>query len=116
MKLDDAISSHLSWKIKLHQFLDGQGEKLDSRNVQRDDVCALGQWLHGVGKAHANRAEFTNLLKEHAQFHRTAADVVRAIELGGRDRAKALLAPAGQFEQASESTVSAIVRLKRVVK
>lgn len=116
MKLDDAIAAHVGWKLRLRQFADGQGEKLESAIVRLDDRCPLGQWLHGEGKTLAAHAEFKTVVASHAAFHRCAADVVRAVEGGSRAKAETLLAPAGAFDKASQETVSALVRLKRVVK
>lgn len=116
MKLDDAIAAHSAWKLRLRQFVDGRGDKLDSKVVGRDDACPLGQWLHGDGRAHATRPEFERLVKEHAQFHKTAGDVVRAVEMGSKARAEALLASRGAFDLSSQATVDAILGLKRVAK
>ena len=116
MKLEDAIAAHSAWKLRLRQFVDGRGDKLESKTVARDDACALGQWLHGDGQCHAARPEFAKLLKEHAQFHKTAGDVVRAIEMGNKSRAESLLASRGPFDLSSQATVDAILGLKRAAR
>lgn len=46
------------------------GEKLVVAIICRDDCCALGEWLHGVGQTlYGTRFEFQNLLDKHKNFH-----------------------------------------------
>jgi len=115
MKLDDAITAHTRWKLRLQLFVEGAGDKLDSKVVCRDDKCELGAWIYGEGKSLAARPEFAAVQKVHATFHRCAGDVVRAIEVGDRAKADRLLATDGPFDVASKETVVAIVRLKRAL-
>lgn len=116
MKLEDAIAAHAEWKLRLRKYVDGtSAEQLVAATICRDDQCALGKWMHGDGRRLASVAEFVEARAAHADFHRHAGDVVRAVDAGDRPRATGLLAPSGAFEKASLSVASCLVRLRRAL-
>lgn len=115
MDFDEAIVSHLKWKIHLRNFLDGRGEKLDKDVVAKDDACELGQWIYDEGKQFAETTPYRELVKKHAQFHRQAAEVVRKAESGDREGAESLLETGREFSAASKDIVSAIMQLEQEV-
>jgi hypothetical protein len=71
------VEAHRDWKTRLQAFLRGQGDSLEADKVSRDDACKLGEWLYGPGQKYAGRAEFDDLVREHAGFHKSAGEVVR---------------------------------------
>lgn len=115
MDFDEAIVSHLKWKIHLRNFLDGRGEKLDSAAVAKDDGCELGQWIYGEGKLFADTAPYQDLVRKHAQFHLRAAEVVQKAEVGDKRGAETLLATGREFSSASKDIVGAIMQLEMEV-
>lgn len=53
---------------------------------------ALGRWIYGEGKACCGQlAEYEPFRKRHAEFHRTAAQVVTRIQAGDKDGASRIL-------------------------
>jgi hypothetical protein len=40
------IKSHLEWRRRLEEYVDGRGEILEVSKVVADDVCVLGKWLY----------------------------------------------------------------------
>lgn len=112
MDFDEAIVSHLKWKIHLRNFLDGRGEKLDSAEVAKEDVCELGQWIYGEGKQFADTVPYQELVRKHAQFHLRAAEVVHKAETGDKRGAETLLATGREFSTASKDIVGAIMQLE----
>lgn len=115
MDFDEAIVSHLKWKIHLRNFLDGRGEKLDSTVVAKEDACELGQWIYGDGKQFADTTPYQELLKKHVQFHLRAAEVVQKMEAGDKQGAENLLATGREFSTASKEIVGAIMQLEQEV-
>ncbi|MBA4503300.1 CZB domain-containing protein [Marinobacterium marinum] len=73
-----AIEAHQRWKIRLNDVIAGRSqEDLDPAVVARDDCCALGKWIHGVGgDQFATQPEFAELKRRHAHFHVCAGHVL----------------------------------------
>ncbi|MFN3964196.1 MAG: methyl-accepting chemotaxis protein [Silanimonas lenta] len=108
------VKAHQAWKARLRSLLDGRSEEnLDPATVEKDHVCALGQWLYGKGASTQHLPAYGVLRERHAHFHRCAAGVVRAHLAGRKAEAEALLE--GQFAEASETTIAAIGELRRAV-
>lgn len=104
-----ATQAHLRWKTALREFVEGRGRQdLTAAEVVRDDQCALGQWVNGVGRErYGSRPAFGVVRERHAYVHRCGADVV-AVALGG-DRGLALqMLEEGEFARVSEELVAAL--------
>jgi methyl-accepting chemotaxis protein len=110
---DQAVEAHRAWKVKLRSAIANR-EQLDSDTICRDDRCPLGRWLHGPGGAQwGARPAFVKLVDEHAEFHRAAGEVAATINRGAYDDAERLLGSGSRFAEASNRTVTAILRVKR---
>ena len=119
MDFDAAMQAHASWKIKLTGYATGiSHETLDPVATARDNVCALGQWLHGAGKATlAGHAEYRDLVAAHAEFHRQAAALVRMIDAGHADQARAQLEnPKSPYREQSTKVIGLLMKLKAMMK
>jgi inorganic pyrophosphatase len=115
MNFDEAITAHSQWRIRLQGFIAGTSqENLDPKIVAVDNKCVLGQWIHGEAKQYAQMPEYVLLIKEHANFHQRAANVLRLVEAGKREEAKAEVG-AGEFFKASIQTINAIRHLRKKV-
>jgi methyl-accepting chemotaxis protein len=90
------------------------GEAPDPSAVRSDCNCALGKWLYGEGKAHANLREYGAVLREHKTFHEAAASVVELIIGGKRKEASAEILN-GAFRKQSKVVVVALVNLRRAL-
>ncbi|WP_240095603.1 CZB domain-containing protein [Thermomonas flagellata] len=79
-----ALDAHAAWKQRLQDVMDGKQAPPEVHQVARDDLCALGQWLHGEGRAKFGGSdEYRTLLKTHAEFHLCVGDALSA-HLDGR--------------------------------
>ncbi|MCK9200573.1 MAG: CZB domain-containing protein [Gallionella sp.] len=115
MNFDDAVAAHIKWKVRLNQFIDGTStEQLKSDTVCKDNLCDLGKWIYGDGAKFNKLPHYKDLVTKHANFHRSAADVIKKVEGGDKPGAKSLLA--GPFTLASKDTVAAIMELKKEAK
>ncbi|MFO0556102.1 MAG: CZB domain-containing protein [Polyangiaceae bacterium] len=115
MFLDDAIKTHVGWKLRLTAFLQKPDDSVNEAEVRADDKCPLGQWIRGDGAKHKSLAEFSALQAEHARFHKAAAEVVKRARSGARVSAEVSLGSESEFSKASTAIVSAITALKRKV-
>lgn len=115
MNFDEAITAHSQWKIRLQGLVAGTNrETLDPEVVGVDNRCALGQWIHGEAKQYSALPEYADLVKEHAAFHRSAAEVLKVVAAGQGEQARALI-DTGSFHQASIRTINAIRHLRKRV-
>jgi hypothetical protein len=107
----DALRLHWEWRIQLRLFVSGHGGPFDTSTVGRDDACDLGIWIRGEGARHAAMPSLAHLESAHAAFHEAAAEIVKRVNDGDRDGARALIEPGTRFDHASNATVLAILRL-----
>ena len=86
------INSHVMWKQRLLEHMEGKSqEKLDPAIIRRDDLCELGKWLYTDGQAYEQTEHFTLVKDNHAHFHAFAAKVVELIDAGDHSAARNLL-------------------------
>jgi methyl-accepting chemotaxis protein len=110
---DQAIEAHRAWKVKLRSAM-SKHEQLDAASICRDDRCPLGQWLHGAGgQRWGTHPAFTQLIARHAEFHKAAGEVARAVNQGAYAQAEQLLGSGSHFATVSTETVTDIMRAKR---
>lgn len=107
-----AIDAHLKWKERLQNRITGaSSEPLDIQTAYRDDLCALGVWLHGEGKSHYGALPGFEMVRQtHARFHRCAGDVLAVADKGRPDEALQMLEE-GEYARASDEVTAALVNL-----
>ena len=111
MDFDDAIAAHITWKVRLSQFIEGtRSDSISSADVEQDNRCDLGKWIHGEGAAFKAAPHYQDLVEKHAHFHKCAAEVVRKVESGDRDGARLALR---DLAGVSRETVAAIMELRK---
>lgn len=108
----EAIDAHLMWKKRLQANIAGEGEenlKVDA--VSRDDQCALGHWLNGIGgERFGQLSAFSVVKSRHAHFHRCAGEVLAVAQRGEKENALYMLEE-GAYPDASDQVAEAIVSL-----
>lgn len=106
-----AVSAHQKWKARLQACIDGTSdEKLDPEVIGRDDQCVLGKWIYGQGTATFGQEQvFTDLTSAHAEFHKTAGMVLRAVYDGRKEEAAEMLG--SRFSQASFKVMGLLANL-----
>lgn len=113
MNFDEAIQAHSSWKMKLATYLKKPDGSIKAIEIQVDNKCQLGQWIHGEGAKHSSLPEYQTLKTEHAKFHKAAAEVVKKADAGQSITEEIALGAKSDFASASNSVVSAIMMMKR---
>ena len=113
MNFDEAITAHSAWKLKLASYLKKPDGTLKAAEVQQDNKCALGQWIHGEGAKHSHLAEYGTLKSEHERFHKAAAEVIKKADSGQSVTEDVALGSKSDFASASTQVVSAIMAMRR---
>ena len=108
-----AINAHERWKARLMDYLEGRTTVgLDPAVVRRDDHCALGRWLHGVGgELLGDQPAYALLMVRHQYFHEQAALLVELAQQGAWDKAVQVLN--GGYRHGSSQVVLLLKELKR---
>ncbi|MDE3174682.1 MAG: CZB domain-containing protein [Pseudomonadota bacterium] len=113
MNFDDAVAAHLQWKVKFRTALT-TGAALDASAVAKDNVCPIGQWLHGEAKAkYGKLVNYHQCVSAHAAFHREAGRVAQWVNQKDVAKATAALDTQSPFTSASQAAVVAIQKLKK---
>lgn len=86
------ITDHIYWKWKIYNMLLGY-ERLNDREVGNHHTCRLGRWLESYGSNQPGIAKYLDEIeKPHARLHQTAAEAIKAYNVGNRAAAEAGLA------------------------
>ncbi|MFO7592701.1 MAG: CZB domain-containing protein [Pseudomonadota bacterium] len=90
LNMREALDAHMAWTRRLENKLTGKSnESLDVATVASDCECTLGKWLHGTAKqAFGDSAEYEELLKEHADFHLCAGEILNNVINGEEESAQ----------------------------
>jgi hypothetical protein len=115
MDFDHAIAAHSAWKTKLKDYLRKPDHSLKPADVEVDNKCPLGQWIHGEGAQWIAKPSYATLKMEHAKFHKAAAAVVRKADSGQSVTEEVALGAKSEFTAASGAVVSAIMHMKKDV-
>lgn len=109
-----AVSAHIDWKMKLSKYLSKPDGSLDPEKVCLDNACMLGKWIYGSGSVHRTTDPelFDSLKDSHANFHRTAGEIVELINRGRASEAAKILGPTGNYMRVSDETVDLIRRIQ----
>jgi hypothetical protein len=114
MNLNDALTAHRAWKTKLNTYIAKPDGSLKPADVEPDNRCELGKWIHGDGSAHRALPEFSTLTTTHAVFHKAAADVIRRANTGKDLTAEVEIGASSDFGNASSAVVLAIYKMQEL--
>jgi hypothetical protein len=112
--LDDAIRTHMRWRLNLSAYLRRVDGSLRPELVGMDSQCQLGMWLHDPGNSLKGSGIHRELLHEHAEFHQEAAVLVARANRGERVDGEASLGATSPYAQRSSRLVSLIATLRRL--
>jgi len=113
MDLNQAIDKHTEWKVKLRSAISKE-ESLDVETISKDNCCDLGKWLHGDSKVKLSKfASHSDCIAKHAEFHREAGNVAKAINAKKYTEAESMLSASSSYSAASNAVGVAIRRLKK---
>jgi len=116
MKLEDAITSHAAWKMKLARYLCNPDQSLNACVVGSADHCDLGKWIKGEGNDYSNLPEFAVLVSSHISFHKAAGEIVRKADVGEHITGEIALGSKSEFAVASSMIVQSMMAMKSNIK
>jgi Chemoreceptor zinc-binding domain len=114
--LKQILDTHHVLKEKLQKMMEGSNsEPLDAAVISQDNLCAIGKWLYGEGKAtYGHLSEYEDVRKAHAELHARAGEVLIEHQLGDADFAEVLFKT--KFRRASSNNQLAFTHLFKAAK
>ncbi|MCE1229324.1 MAG: methyl-accepting chemotaxis protein, partial [Firmicutes bacterium] len=110
LDVEAAVAAHQAWSGRLKNVLAGRSrETLDIQVVCKDDLCALGKWLHGSGRKFNTHQNYAPLVIKHRDFHQMAGEILRAHQGGQSNRAESMLHK--DFPALSQTVVSLLTSM-----
>ena len=108
-----AMDAHGAWKLKLRAAIMTGNSDVSPDTARSDDHCAFGQWLQSASASPEMRASpyFQSVRQLHAEFHRSAGDVLRHALDKNTDQANTLLS--GSFSTSSHVLMVELTKWKR---
>lgn len=111
-EITNAIGAHGMWKMRLRTaILTGQSS-VSSATACCDDKCDFGKWIHGSSVDSATKAgiPYQVVKRLHAEFHRSAGNVLAQVERGNLPAAQELMA--ADYAERSDKLVRALTKWK----
>lgn len=107
-----AIDVHVKWRSRLESHIQGTNkEAIDADEVGRDDACALGKWIYGIGGERYGALDtFAEIKAQHAHFHTCARKVLCTAQEGRKQEALHMLTH-GDYLRASERVKMLLAKL-----
>ncbi len=107
-----ARAAHLSWKMRLRDFLDGKKSMHNEEAVSHRD-CALGKWLYGFAMDEYGYIEEMQVMEKlHEKMHSVIKDVVSLRNAGDDENAEAAFAEVGPL---SDEIIHLLKRVEAMV-
>jgi hypothetical protein len=115
MDFDEAIAAHVGWKAKLRSYITHADKSLDASVIEKDNLCSLGKWIYSEGLKYKSSQHYTELVSEHAKFHKCAALIVRHIDAGKKKEAEEMIGANSEYSEISMEVVTKIRKLRREI-
>ena len=111
-QINNAIGAHGSWKLKLRVAMSTGASEIDPDRACRDDKCPFGRWIHGneIDAVTKQGKPYQVVRRLHAEFHQTAANVLRHAITARKTKAEEIFA--GEFAERSDKLVRALAKWK----
>jgi len=105
-----AVEAHMKWKVRLSDYINGhRKETLDLAEIACDDRCDLGKWIYANLDNFKEHATFLAVQRDHAEFHKAAAEILELYHAGQLQSALDNLN--GHYARVSRKVVTGITRL-----
>lgn len=111
-QINNAIGAHGAWKLKLRVAMSSGTSEIDPDRACRDDKCPFGRWIHGetIDPITKQGKPYQVVRRLHAEFHQSAANVLRHAISARKSEAEHLFA--GEFAERSDKLVRALAKWK----
>jgi hypothetical protein len=107
-----AISAHAEWKARLEGAIASGRCDVKPAEVRRDDLCELGQWLHGSAISEHDKASpyYESVKLLHADFHRGTAEILLFALVGKAEMARQLMGTGSHHASLSAELTRTLTR------
>ena len=111
-EIQKAIRAHGMWKLRLKTAIASGASDVSPDVVGCDHLCDFGKWLYDetMPVATQNGMPYKVVKRLHAEFHQTAAVVLKTALAGNTSKARELLD--GGFAEQSDKLVRALTLWK----
>lgn len=111
-EIQNAIRAHGAWKLRLKTAIKSGTSDATPETVGCDNLCEFGKWLHDDTMPAAMQAgmPYKVIKRLHAEFHETAATVLKHALNGETAKSQELLD--GAFSEQSNKLVRALSKWK----
>jgi len=106
--IDAALSAHAQWKKRLQDAIATGKSEFKADAVKKDDGCQFGQWLYGLTGEDTKSDMYTKVKSLHADFHKTAGDILELALTGKKEEALKKLEAGGPYGSATGKLVLAL--------
>jgi len=112
-EIQSAIGAHGAWKLRLVTAINTGSSKISPEVVSCDNQCDFGKWLYNpaMPAEMLGSKPYKEVKILHAEFHKTAAIVLKSAIGGDTSKSKQLLD--GAFTEQSKKLISALGAWKR---
>lgn len=110
LEVDRAIAAHAQWRSRLAEAVTSGRCEGDPAEIERDDQCELGRWLHDLPAESRADEGCLSVFEMHSWFHREAGRVVKLVQEKRLDEARAAIAPDSLFDVSSRQLVELLER------
>jgi hypothetical protein len=106
--VDAALTAHAQWKKRLQTAIATGQSEFKVEIVQKDNECQFGKWLYGLSPDEKTNEDFQKIKALHADFHRTAGDILGLALSGDKELALKKLDYGGTYGGTSGRLVLAL--------
>ncbi|MGA7722535.1 MAG: CZB domain-containing protein [Ignavibacteriaceae bacterium] len=75
--IDSALTAHSLWKKRLQEAIEKGKSEFKVEEVKKDNACQFGKWLYSLPDADKKSREYEKIKSLHAEFHKTAASILK---------------------------------------
>ncbi len=113
-QITKAIGAHGQWKFRLVDAIGKGTSEFDPNNVQVDNKCEFGIWLHQeISPVDKSNSHYRTVVALHAKFHKLAAAILREAVNGQADKARKMIAPGSDYAQLSTEMTLTLMAWKK---
>ena len=111
-QIQNAIRAHGMWKLRLKTAISSGASDLSPAEVGCDNLCDFGKWLYDESMTAEirNGMPYKVVKRLHAEFHKTAENILKTALAGDVSKAKELLE--GGFTEQSNKLALALTMWK----
>jgi len=106
------IGAHGMWKQRLIDAIKTGKSEWTPSVVCQDNQCDFGKWLYSCTASEKTSEHYENIKELHANFHKTAAEVLTLALAGKKNEAEAAIGNDSEYKSISASLTMEMIKWK----